>query len=381
MTQPIHLTLREKLLELISSSSGNTRLPSERKLGEQYNISRGTVAKVLVNLEQEGYITRIVGRGSFVVPRDKAIILPRHEARHSGTILLIYPDFYAWLIWEFSHRMEMETLRRNYNLVHIKLQQQTDFDRLAELVKAQRDLCGGVIMPPLAPDLPSRFLNELNSLEVPFVAFGNLPNLSSYPNWFGITFDERQGGYLKMRSLLRHGHRRIGFVPTEAILSREQRGSEVDGMKLACREFKLGWRQIQWAIDYAASWEEPMQAGYRGAKELLEREPDLTALYFESLRGCIGGLRAIHECGKRCPEDISVIASNSEYKLEEMLTPSISLSTGNMARVAHTALDIISSPKTQKSQLFIEPFQLTERDSVRDLSQIEHFENATYHTK
>lgn len=42
------------------------RLPTERELGEQFDIARNTLRKVLNQLESEGMITRHVGRGTFV---------------------------------------------------------------------------------------------------------------------------------------------------------------------------------------------------------------------------------------------------------------------------------------------------------------------------
>ncbi|WEV40149.1 GntR family transcriptional regulator [Lactobacillus sp. ESL0684] len=42
------------------------QLPPEVEIGEKYGYSRMTVNKALKNLEKEGYVTRIAGRGTFV---------------------------------------------------------------------------------------------------------------------------------------------------------------------------------------------------------------------------------------------------------------------------------------------------------------------------
>ena len=49
----------------------NDMLPSEKKLIETYEISRDTVRKALTMLEQNGYIQKIKGKGSFVLDREK----------------------------------------------------------------------------------------------------------------------------------------------------------------------------------------------------------------------------------------------------------------------------------------------------------------------
>lgn len=61
-----HVT--ESLRELINQpgSKHGDILPSERKLGEQFNVSRITIRKALEELESEGLIYRIRGKGSFI---------------------------------------------------------------------------------------------------------------------------------------------------------------------------------------------------------------------------------------------------------------------------------------------------------------------------
>lgn len=49
----------------------NDKLPSEKELMEEYNVSRDTVRKSLNMLEQNGYIQKTKGKGSFVLDINK----------------------------------------------------------------------------------------------------------------------------------------------------------------------------------------------------------------------------------------------------------------------------------------------------------------------
>ena len=49
----------------------NTKLPSESQLMDEYNVSRDTVRKSLNLLEQNGYIEKSKGKGSFVLDMNK----------------------------------------------------------------------------------------------------------------------------------------------------------------------------------------------------------------------------------------------------------------------------------------------------------------------
>lgn len=45
---------------------GSTKLPSENKLAERFNVSRSTIREVLALLTQEGLVYKVNGKGSFI---------------------------------------------------------------------------------------------------------------------------------------------------------------------------------------------------------------------------------------------------------------------------------------------------------------------------
>lgn len=65
---PIYYQIKEILKEKIEGGAlkPHEALPSERELGERYNISRMTARRALSELELEGYVYREQGKGSFV---------------------------------------------------------------------------------------------------------------------------------------------------------------------------------------------------------------------------------------------------------------------------------------------------------------------------
>lgn len=64
-----HLTLLEEVLEEAEAQNGGRLLP-ERELAERLGCSRGQLRRLLTHLEHAGRITRHVGRGTFVIPRE-----------------------------------------------------------------------------------------------------------------------------------------------------------------------------------------------------------------------------------------------------------------------------------------------------------------------
>jgi GntR family transcriptional regulator len=68
---PLYHQLMDILLEKIESGElgENDQLPSERELCETYEVSRTTVRQTMQELEKEGYIYKIHGKGTYVSPR------------------------------------------------------------------------------------------------------------------------------------------------------------------------------------------------------------------------------------------------------------------------------------------------------------------------
>jgi len=65
---PLYYQLMDIIIDQINSGTykENDKLPSERELCEIYDISRATVRQTIQELEREGYIYKVHGKGTFV---------------------------------------------------------------------------------------------------------------------------------------------------------------------------------------------------------------------------------------------------------------------------------------------------------------------------
>ena len=69
---PLYLQLKNKIQKEIRSGmlKPGDKIPSEAQMQKEYNVSRVTIRNALSELEVEGYIMKVQGKGSFVAHSD-----------------------------------------------------------------------------------------------------------------------------------------------------------------------------------------------------------------------------------------------------------------------------------------------------------------------
>lgn len=149
--KPLFEQVREHLRQLCLSQPADVALPSLRQLSESLNVNHITISRALRELEAEGVVSIMPGKGTFVCA-------PR----------------------EGSHNIEMVTV-----LADNKFLRETSrhtFKGIQERVQKGCSLTGSTLMFPPLPDVNS-FLQSLKSRQIAAVAFFGFGYLS-YPESF-----------------------------------------------------------------------------------------------------------------------------------------------------------------------------------------------------
>lgn len=98
LSDEVKKVLKEYIYSMDSHES--TKLPSENEIAQNYGVSRVTVRKVLDELEQEGLIIRIHGRGTFV-----------NSVATQMNVSLIPAKDYAQIIKDSGNHPDVKLLR------------------------------------------------------------------------------------------------------------------------------------------------------------------------------------------------------------------------------------------------------------------------------
>ncbi|WP_350280513.1 LacI family DNA-binding transcriptional regulator [Kribbella sp. HUAS MG21] len=211
------------------------------------------------------------------------------------TFGLITPDGGNPLFAELAKAIDREAAARGYVVLQTSADgdPETEHAKIAELVA--RQVSGLLLVAPTADP-------ALADVEVPVIAINRvLPTVSSVRPAY------REGARLGVEHLISHGRRSIGLV--------------IGGAGHPERE--LGWRE---ALATAGLPEGPVaraafsrEGGYRAAQVLLHSEP--TAIFASSDLQAIGVLRALHEAGRKVPEDVAVVAFDGTPETEYTWPP------------------------------------------------------------
>lgn len=113
-----------------------------------------------------------------------------------------------------------------------------------------------------------------------------------------------------------------------------------------------------------------MEGGYEGMLRLLEKAPDMTAVFCANDMAAIGALRACHDKGLRIPDDISLLGINDIENIR-YTTPALSSirePLDEMGRMGvNLLLDRIDRSHSSYVKVFF-PFNIIKRESCKKLS-------------
>jgi DNA-binding LacI/PurR family transcriptional regulator len=123
------------------------------------------------------------------------------------------------------------------------------------------------------------------------------------PGVTNIILDHNLAAELALAHLQKLGHSKIAMIKGQDFSS----DSEIRWRAIYCAAKQLGMMlRERLSIQLDGDSTSP-EVGYRAARKLLDRGEAFTALFAFNDISAIGAIQALRECGKRVPEDVSVV--------------------------------------------------------------------------
>jgi GntR family transcriptional regulator of arabinose operon len=311
---PKYSQLKEHLKELIRDGelSPGEKLPSENDLARRFKLSRHTVRQALGELENEGFIYREQGRGTFCRQNPKTV-------RPNIAVLTTYISDYIFPA--IIKGIEEVFSSEGYNLILAS----TNNDPVKEAQCLENLISQDIvalIVEPTQSAQPSSNLHYFHKLEtrgIPYVMIhACYPELD--PAY--LVMDDERGGYLATQYLLQLGHRRIAGIFKSDDMQGVQRRQ---GFLAALAEYQL-LPNPNWIGSYKTG--QIHSYPFEFSRSLLTQDPRPTAIVCYNDQIALEVLEAIRHAGLKVPQDISLIgyddsllASASEVKLTTFKHP------------------------------------------------------------
>ncbi len=328
------------------------QLPSENVLSKQFRMSRHTVREALGDLENEGWIRREQGRGTFCTYSGKV---------GNRTIALVTTYISDYIFPSLIRGIEEILSASGYTLVLAN----TGNDKIKEAQclenSLSRDIAGLIIEPTKSAEenINLDFFNEFQKRGIPYI-FLNAVYSGIEPAY--IMMDDLNGGYMATKYLLQLGHRNIAGIFKKDDLQGVKRE---EGFEKALAEYEitspsnlLGKYVTEQLLSYP----------YQFTKTILHKNPQPTAIVCYNDQIAIKVMEAIRDEGLKIPKDISIIgyddsglALASEVKLTTIKHPKAEM--GRQA--ARLIIDMVEK-RVDKPRFIYQP-ELIIRNSCQNL--------------
>jgi LacI family transcriptional regulator len=332
--------------------------PTQKQIAQAAGVSRTTVSFVLnnvpdVNISPETrqrvleaaarlnyYPDAVAQRLASGRTRTLAVVL------HQGPTQTYSDAFLPQMLQGVS-----QAARQNgYHVLFYPIGPEQDPASYVELMRG-RHADGLILSGPRSDDTQ---LLELHQEGYPIVLQGQLPG-SDVPF---VDVDNVNGARLAVEHLIQLGHQRVGMI-TNAPLTYTAARQRLDGYRGALEQHGIAFEPAR--VRYAHFDE---GSGELALNDLLDAEPDLTALFAASDTVCYGVLRAARRRGLQIPADLAVVGFDdiptSRYVFPSLTTlrlPAFGLGWA----VADLLIRLINRQEVEETQIILETELITRR--------------------
>ncbi|WP_035795199.1 LacI family DNA-binding transcriptional regulator [Kitasatospora mediocidica] len=273
--------------------------PTLEEVAALAGVGRGTVSRVIngsprVSERARAAVERAVAELGYVPNRAaRTLVTSRTDA-----IALVVPEAEARLFSEpyFSDiisGVSAELADSDLQLLLVLVRNQRDRERLSAYLKAQR--VDGVLLVAVHRDDP--LPTVLEDLRIPSVLAGRRGDQEplSY-----VAADNAGGARMAVRHLLRRGCERIATVtgPLDMEVAQARLGGYRAALEEAGREYR---DELVEQADFTE------QGGRAAMRALLERVPEVDAVFCASDVMAAGALQSLRAAGRRVPQDVALI--------------------------------------------------------------------------
>lgn len=326
-----------------------------RDVARNAGVSISTVSRVLNNRADVDGATRekvlaVVEKMQYVRNANAANL----KQRHTASAAVILRGRRNVFLTDIAERILDIGRRRNIRFLIEIIHEKADEFEMARTLCRERKLFGVIF---LGSNLNGHE-EEIGQLDIPCVFATVEADFLTGSHISSVSIDNFNAGRAAMDMLIEQGHRRVALLGYFA-------GKENStGRRLFGAMESLAEHGIPYDDALYEECDFTLPSGYEGMRRVLQRRPDLTAVFAISDVIAIGAMKALHDKGLRVPEDVSVVGFDGTEQAAYTI-PALTTVAQPAEEIAEEAVrSLMASSAGEKGRHVLLPAQIVEGGSV-----------------
>lgn len=286
-------------------------MSSIKKVAERAKVSTATVSHVI---NQTRFVSESTKKRVYQAmeeldyfPNSVARSLRSKKSKNVGIVIPMVKNS-APFFMEVAQGLENTLQQSDYSLLIGNTNEDPENEKRQIRMFCSQQIDGLVIASSYKD---KGFLRDVLPKNIPVVFVDRFP-LGIQSNY--VVSDGRTGTLNAIELLITKGHRKIGFIGENKLTTGVER---FKGYKDALLNVGIDQSLIRFGTPN-------FDSGYSLAKELVNTQKDLTALFFATNAMLMGGFCFLKDSGVKIPEEIAIIGFD-DYDWTKLTTPSITV--------------------------------------------------------
>jgi LacI family transcriptional regulator len=270
-----------------------------KTIAELANVSPVTVSRILRGKNKR--ITKTTEKIKSIAQQlgyKKNLIARSLKTGKSWSIGVLISEINSSFFPEIIDGIESVLYKKGYGMILANTHENPEIEAqgLHNFVSRQ---VNGIIISPIIDNINEQYFWELKQREIPLVVIDR-----KYPfvqcDFVGV--EDKLGAKNGVNYLIKSGHIKIGMLtgPLNSYTGKER----LEGYKEALMENGIEFKK-RYIVE--GSYVNLINIGIEKGKELIQKSPDITAIFCGTDETAIGVIKYLKKIGKKIPEDISIL--------------------------------------------------------------------------
>jgi len=331
-----------------------------KDIAKECGVAVGTVSRVLNNHPDVSTVTRekvmaVVEKHGFVLNENAKQL----KSQNRKTLIIILKGTSSILLNSLLEKCLQRIESSPYTAQIVVLDEYENEAKRAKRIFYEQKPVGFIFLG----GNPEEYEEDFKTIQVPCVLISNQANNVEDGTLSSVSVDSFDASHKISEYLIQNGHTKIGVIGGDIEIAELSR-FRYQGFCAALNEHGISFDYDKAYVTSKYSFD----GGAKAVVELLEKYPDLTAIFTMSDVMAIGAIRQLKDMGYSVPDDISIVGFDG-IPLAEYCDPRLTTIRQIQDVLVNQGMDTLLNTIERNSQSIhiVTPFELIEGTSVKNI--------------